>query len=92
MWRKKNKVKHCCNLAAIASPVEVGTPGATVVDYVLEDGVSYLAKYSWQGRGFGVLWRLDLIKCLMAVVEGVRVEEACASVNMDLQEYTLLHT
>ncbi len=38
----KNKVKHCCNLAAIASPVEVGTPGATEMDYVLEDGVSYL--------------------------------------------------
>ncbi len=38
----KNKVKHCCNLAAIASPVEVGTPGATEEDYVLEDGVSYL--------------------------------------------------
>lgn len=27
-----------------------------------------------------------------AVVEGVRVKEACASVSMDPQEYTLLHT
>ncbi len=26
-----------------------------------------------------MLWRLDLIKCWIAVVEGVRVEEACAS-------------
>lgn len=44
--KEKKQVKHCCNLAAIASPVEVGTPGATEEDYVLEDGVSYLAKYS----------------------------------------------
>lgn len=37
---KKNKVKLCCNLAAIASPVEVGTPSATEEDYGLEFHIS----------------------------------------------------
>jgi len=33
---KKIKVNPCCNLAAIAFPVEVGTPSATEEDYGLE--------------------------------------------------------
>lgn len=88
MWREKNKVKLCCNLAAIASPVEVGTPSATEEDYGLEFHISPNAADKVGGLG-SVLetWSHRILDG--AVIWGVRVE-ACASV--DPQEYTLLHT